>query len=416
MNWTAALGLAVLLISMGILASFLPNWWPDNSLPRRSATDEPRALDSLIREHLDRRGARTKRLAAIWSGILLLLSILLILQSQYPSYQAPPFRPVQVIVTPFGNALPPIVIGPVVDPTTPAPGTAGSGWVVISFMALFSAALLAGGVYLIARKSIPKRAAGAALIALGTLSSHVSLVHEFKLEIGPLLRFESQSRAQIEAIVDEKINAKKAPLIRGIMNEVVALIEPKLNFEATLNTKIAAIKTSIFTDLKGESEVLIKQTNVNIDEAWLQAKFETYFGKIGALGPEHLQDFVGFPLGSKELTAEMKKLMPVVCDRWNKRTEYQDGFLLAVGATDRIPLGASAQATYESNFGLARARAERVKAAIVDECSIPPERTLAMVSGPRTTPDPTSQPANNSGYPEDRMVDVWAIWTLRSRR
>lgn len=408
MNWTAALGLAVLLISMGILASFLPNWWPDYSLPRRPATDQPRPLDSQIREYLDRRGARTKRLAAIWSGILLLLSILLILQSQYPSYQAPSVQPVQVIVAPFGNAVPPIIIGPFVGRT--APETAGSGWVVISFMALFSAALLAGGVYLIARKSIPKRAAGAALIALGALSSHVSLVREFKLEVGSLLRFESQTRAQIESIVDARIDAIKATLVRDITNEVVVLIEPKLNFDVTLNTKIAVAKANILNELKIEIENLIKQASVNIDEAWLKAKFEAYLAGIGPLGPEHLKNFPGFARGDSDLTENMKKSVRDVCVGWDRKTKYQDVFLLVVGATDRLPLGASTLSRYESNFGLARARAEKISKEVVTQCEIPAERIITIVSGPRTTPD---QPSPPDGYPDDRMVDVWAIWGWR---
>jgi len=64
---------------------------------------------------------------------------------------------------------------------------------------------------------------------------------------------------------------------------------------------------------------------------------------------------------------------------------------------------------FESNFGLAQARAEAVKTRIV-QCGIRESNVLAMVFGPQHTPDLTGKKPPKDGYPDDRRVQVWALW------
>ena len=64
---------------------------------------------------------------------------------------------------------------------------------------------------------------------------------------------------------------------------------------------------------------------------------------------------------------------------------------------------------FESNYGLARARAEAVKERLT-KCtpSIGADALLALVAGPGTTP--ATPNADRSGFGADRRVDVWALW------
>ena len=69
---------------------------------------------------------------------------------------------------------------------------------------------------------------------------------------------------------------------------------------------------------------------------------------------------------------------------------------------------------FESNFGLAQARAEAVKTRIV-QCGIRESNVLAMVFGPQHTPDLTGKKPPKDGYPDDRRVQVWALWAWPGR-
>jgi flagellar motor protein MotB len=151
--------------------------------------------------------------------------------------------------------------------------------------------------------------------------------------------------------------------------------------------------------------------NLKVEKAEATIQIENYFEMLRGLGPEHLRDFTAFPSGKAELTGGMRQTAAAVCEAWRQRSARSDALVLAVGTTDRVPLGRAARSRYESNTGLARARAERVKAEIV-RCGIPAERVLAIVSGPRNTPETRAR--SPEGYAGDRMVEVWAIWSWRA--
>ena len=82
--------------------------------------------------------------------------------------------------------------------------------------------------------------------------------------------------------------------------------------------------------------------------------------------------------------------------------------LLIVGSADRLRLVGGLVGQYESNVGLARARAEQVKLRL-EKCGVPGESMVTVVAGPRNTPE-RRQPRDVHGFPEDRSVVVWALW------
>ncbi len=162
---------------------------------------------------------------------------------------------------------------------------------------------------------------------------------------------------------------------------------------------------------RGEIQSLIDRAGINVDLAAIKVDIDNYIRKeISGLGPGHLAEFIGFRSGSSERTTGMDVEASGVCEKWHKRAEHHDGLLLLVGATNRAPL--STRRRYESNFGLARARAERVKSKFVD-CGVPATQVLALISGLRTTPEWMSHSDPIAGFETDRAADVLAIWSWR---
>ena len=136
------------------------------------------------------------------------------------------------------------------------------------------------------------------------------------------------------------------------------------------------------------------------------------------LGPELLMDVQGFVKGDpnipeKDISGKSTSpAVPSVCSAWklhNPRGENL-GLLLVVGGTDITKMTGPKGIRFESNFGLAQARAEAVKTRIVGKCGIKESNVLAMVFGPQHTPELTGKNPPPEGYPEDRRVQVWALW------
>jgi hypothetical protein len=151
---------------------------------------------------------------------------------------------------------------------------------------------------------------------------------------------------------------------------------------------------------------------------------------VGASGPERLGFIDRFRLGDDQLLDRAPGTANDVADSeevsamlkaWRaKRKEGMDGVLLVIGATDRLPINGAKRQQFEANVSLARARAEAVKSALVKKCEAPEcemnaDHVIVLVSGPVNTPDRAhlSPAATRDGYPQDRRVDVWAIWTRR---
>jgi hypothetical protein len=147
-----------------------------------------------------------------------------------------------------------------------------------------------------------------------------------------------------------------------------------------------------------------------IDGLKVEADIDARLNKLGALGPEYLGYAEGFDPGLADIKPEMLSGIEAVCEKWKTHPNGHQGLLLVVGATDRVPLSAYSRRQYESNFGLARARAEKVKEKIA-HCGVPDPAMLALVSGPKNTPEGGGRSKPLTGFPEDRRVDVWALWS-----
>lgn len=145
-----------------------------------------------------------------------------------------------------------------------------------------------------------------------------------------------------------------------------------------------------------------------------------------AAGPEPMGSITGFVPGrDDQVEGDLSKAISDTAGRWiANRDRGRDGVLVIVGSTDRTPLSVAAAARFESNVGLARARAETVKRLLLAEIRSkhtlrsqdtrprPDPEVLVLVSGPRTTP-PVGAGARPEGSADDRRVDVWAFWNAR---
>ena len=183
---------------------------------------------------------------------------------------------------------------------------------------------------------------------------------------------------------------------------------------------------TVVHELKLESFVKVtNQFDVTALIKLMQEHTQAEVGKLGTIGFERLIYLDRFVAGTVALEGETKDKDAVkvavgdVCIKWGEhKDDAQPSLLIVVGSTDRLPLTSSARRRYESNFGLARARAERVEAAITQTCRVPDDKILSLVSGPRTTPEiiGARTPASGTdGHPADRSVEVLAFWTLRPR-
>lgn len=165
-------------------------------------------------------------------------------------------------------------------------------------------------------------------------------------------------------------------------------------------------------------------------EAKIDAAINGYFNRQSALGPEHIASINSFFSGRRCPTKEeqacdsvevQNKLTPIF-DRVCRSTKEHPGpprWIVIIGSTDRVPLRGRARATFESNFGLARARAEWIKtkwlkwkggitATEAPNCQIPDENFITLGAGPRETGEliATTKLANN----DDRGIDIWTLW------
>lgn len=138
----------------------------------------------------------------------------------------------------------------------------------------------------------------------------------------------------------------------------------------------------------------------------LDKLFELKINK-GGFSPGHIIRLEGFCLSNANLKQGTVSEIRESCGRRNLKDSH--AFLLVVGATDNLPI---TRGPFESNFGLARARAEKVRDILLGEsCNMPENNVLALVSGPRHTDVQRDNPqSRKGGTAEDRSVDVWAFW------
>jgi hypothetical protein len=198
-----------------------------------------------------------------------------------------------------------------------------------------------------------------------------------------------------------------------------------LLFPALRSGKAAAGLITIGALLSGVAIVkeFKMESAIKIDELTLvkvtRAEGEPKEGAAASAEPgsfmERIADFNAFKLGSKDkfededhAACSFKEL----ADRWTKyRKAGMNGVLLFVGSTDDVPLSKTGQARFEGNTGLARARAEVVKArflSAIDRKVAPhDDQMLVLVSGPVEIARGKDR---SSGSPGERRVTVWASW------
>ena len=159
-------------------------------------------------------------------------------------------------------------------------------------------------------------------------------------------------------------------------------------------------------------------------------------GRYGGVDPQRLGAVAKFKIGDDRLVEAQPNAFTAVDEAdeirdmaaaWIKgRGEGKNAVLLVIGATDRLPIAGRRRQQYDANAGLAMARGEAVKNALLvschkqaqqsaRKCDLNEDQIIVLVSGPRHTPNAgdTSPRASAEGFPEDRRVDVWAFWTRK---
>jgi hypothetical protein len=152
---------------------------------------------------------------------------------------------------------------------------------------------------------------------------------------------------------------------------------------------------------------------------------------LDAIGPEQLGFVDRFKLGDENVVETSPETgrdvsespsVKAMVDAWlTRRKDGMNAVLLVIGSTDRLPISGAKRQQFEANVSLARARAEAVKRALLANCrdlagcEMKGEQVIVLVSGPLHTPVQAQSPpaSKRDGFPEDRRVDVWAIWTRK---
>lgn len=169
----------------------------------------------------------------------------------------------------------------------------------------------------------------------------------------------------------------------------------------------------LFKDVKIDDLVKFE---IKLDKLGFEFKKETrndisleIARQLTGFGPQRFAPIAGFELGKAALLPSMTASLDTVCRRWKEHGgAAQQGMLLIIGSADRVRLAGSLIGQYDSNVGLARARAERVKSHLAT-CGVPDEQMVTVVAGPRNTPEQARR-RDVEGFPEDRSVVVWALW------
>lgn len=164
---------------------------------------------------------------------------------------------------------------------------------------------------------------------------------------------------------------------------------------------VVAITASLITGSGSFSLFKIDKIENSVDHL-----FDIKLKNQGGFSPTHLIRLEGFCSSKPDLKHDIEVQIGKFCE--GRSLKDNSAFLLVVGATDNAPLR---RGRFESNLGLAQARAERVRKILTGEpCKVRVDHVLAVVSGPRHSETQKDMPTRNAGSEEDRSVDVWAFW------
>lgn len=154
--------------------------------------------------------------------------------------------------------------------------------------------------------------------------------------------------------------------------------------------------------------------------------------QLSPSGPERLAVLSGFVLGDDSRLQGSNRIVvglddsseiDKVAKTWlARKAEDRDGLLMIVGSADRLRLNGPLGMQFDANVGLAQARGEAVKGAILRrcralsaDCNLSAERMLVLVAGPRETGAVSSGSLPPDGYPQDRRVEIWAFWNRQAQ-
>lgn len=201
----------------------------------------------------------------------------------------------------------------------------------------------------------------------------------------------------------EKIISGGLLILFGIASHSFTLINGKVAFNQSINAN-GTVNAS------GTVNVNTSGT-VNINASGTVTAPPSGTANASDFGPKNILTIQGFETGKSIITPEMKYKINQACTKWSAYVGSSNkGILLIIGSTDRNPLSVQIKKIYESNSGLARARAEEVKS-MLKNCNIPAEQMITLDSGPTRTPS-TKNFLNQNDFPEDRSVSVWAFWNI----
>lgn len=176
---------------------------------------------------------------------------------------------------------------------------------------------------------------------------------------------------------------------------------------------VATLAFGLFTHASLIKEVKfgdLLKFETSIDKlAELTLKLDTQRGENVRFHPRLIATVSHFESGKAEIRSDMDAHIKKACDEWHNQRQ-QERMLQVIGSADRVPLAASTRRQFESNVGLAQARAEQVKLELV-KCHVPSEQIMTMIAGPTVT---GALPANAAptGVGEDRSVKIWALWNI----
>jgi len=123
--------------------------------------------------------------------------------------------------------------------------------------------------------------------------------------------------------------------------------------------------------------------------------------------------------GPDETRKKAKEWLNYVVDAWQRReSSAKSDVLILVGGADRIRLGDALRQQYDTNMGLARSRAETIKAMLItatgstpEKHQLTPDRILVLVTGPQYSPRAgkllAGQKETCEEFADDRTVQVW---------
>jgi flagellar motor protein MotB len=175
---------------------------------------------------------------------------------------------------------------------------------------------------------------------------------------------------------------------------------------------IGTIAVSLLTHFSIVREIKFGDL-IKLEKPSLSLSLPVEIEKLDGFGPQRLTALENFPSGEATMDGGMQRTIKCeVCNVWSEGVKVgRNGVILVIGSTDRVPLSPANRHRYESNVGLARARAENVKEEII-RCGVPEEKLISLVTGPRHTPEKEQQSERSTEFGGDRRVDVWAFWSL----